>query len=113
MRLSCRANGKRESHRAGQVRLSNRDRALDGERVLEQWIEADLLKAIGDALPRTIRENLQRIAASVDATVAALLLLCEARRLGTMTLPEIIELVSSQALQQGSSEVSAESVDPR
>ena len=80
------------------------------ERVLEQRIEADLLKAIGDALPRTIRENLQRIAASVDATVAALLLLCEARRLGTMTLPEIIEFVSSEALQQGNSEVGAGSV---
>ena len=69
-------------------------------RVLEQQIEADLLEAIGDALPQTIRENLQRVAASTNATVAALLLLRETRRIGTMTLPQIIELVSSQVLDQ-------------
>ena len=73
------------------------------ERVLEQQIEADLLYAIGDVLPRSVRENLQRIAASVDATVAALIFLFEARRVGTMTLPEIIEFVSSQTVQQGTS----------
>ena len=83
------------------------------ERVLEQRIEADLLKAIGDALPRTIREKLQRIAASADATVAALLLLREARRVGTMTLSEIIELVNSQVLLPRKSEVHAQSVDVR
>ena len=70
-------------------------------RVLEQQIEADILEAIGDVLPQTIRENLQQVAASAEATVAALLLLREARRLGTMTLPEIVEFVSSQALRQG------------
>ena len=81
------------------------------ERVLEQRIEADLLQAIGDALPRTIRENLQRVAASTDATVAALLLLREARRSGTMTLPQIIEFVSS--LDRGTAEAGAKSVDDR
>ena len=67
------------------------------ERVLEQRIEADLLAAIGDALPRTVREKLQQVAASAEATVAALLLLRETRRLGAMSLPQIIEFVSSQA----------------
>lgn len=81
------------------------------ERVLEQRIEADLLNAIGDALPRAIRENLQRVAASTDATVAALLLLREARRIGTMTLPQIIAHVSS--LDRGTAEAGAESVDDR
>ncbi len=81
------------------------------ERVLEQQIEADLLDAIGDALPQIIRENLQRVAASTDATVAALLLLREARRIDTMTLPQIIGLVSSQVLDQGDSEIEAKSVD--
>ena len=83
------------------------------ERVLEQRIEADLLQAIGDALPQIIRENLQRVAASTDATVAALLLLREARRSGTMTLPQIIEFVSSQTLDRGTAEAGAESVDDR
>ncbi len=81
------------------------------ERVLEQRIEADLLNAIGDALPRAIRENLQRVAARADATVAALLLLCEARRIGTMTLPQIIEHIGS--LDRGTAEAGAESVDDR
>lgn len=81
------------------------------ERVLEQQIEADLLEAIGDALPQIIREDLQRVAASTDATVAALLLLRETRRIGTMTLPQIIELVSSHVLDQVNSEVEAKSVD--
>ena len=83
------------------------------ERVLEQRIEADLLEAIGDILPQTIRKNLQRVAASADATVAALLLLREARRIGSMTLPQIIEYVSSQALEGGGSEGGAEPVDAR
>ena len=83
------------------------------ERVLKQRIEADLLEAIGDILPQTVRENLQRVAASADATVAALLLLREARRIGSMTLPQIIEVVSSQALEQGNSEGGAEPVDAR
>ncbi len=81
------------------------------ERVLEQRIEADLLEAIGDALPQIIRENLQRVAASTDATVAALLLLREARHIGTMTLPQIIELISSHVLDQGTSEIETKSVD--
>ena len=83
------------------------------QRVLEQQIEADLLEAIGDALPQIIRENLQRVAASTDATVAALLLLRETRRIGTMTLPQIIGLVSSQVLDQGTSEIGAKPVDDR
>ena len=74
------------------------------ERVLEQRIEADLLAAIGDALPRTVREKLQQVAASAEATVAALLLLRETRRLGAMSLPQIIEFVSSQATGRDVSE---------
>ena len=70
------------------------------ERVLEQRIEADILEAIGDVLPRTVQDNLQRIAANTDVTVAILLLLREARRIGTMTLPQIIEFVSSQVLEK-------------
>ena len=66
--------------------------------VLEQQIEADLLEAIGDSLPPTIRENLQRVSANTEAVVAALLLLQGAWRLGAMTLPEIVERVTSQAL---------------
>ena len=83
------------------------------ERVLEQRIEADILEAIGDALPRTIQENLQQVAASTDATVAALLLLRETRRIGVMTLPQIIEFVSSQTLGQGNSQAGAGPVDDR
>lgn len=83
------------------------------EHVLKQRIEADLLEAIGDILPQTIRENLQRVAASADATVAALLLLREARRIGSMTLPQIIEFVSSQVLERGNSEGGVEPVDAR
>lgn len=74
------------------------------ERVLEQRIEAGLLDAMGDVLPRTVRENLQRVAASAEATVAALLLLREARRVGAMTLPQIVELVSAHALGSGDPE---------
>lgn len=74
------------------------------ERVLEQRIEADLLEAIGDALPQTVRENLRRVAASAEATVAGLLLLRESRRLGAMTLPQIIDLVTSEILEQDSSD---------
>ncbi len=81
------------------------------ERVLEQRIEADILEAIGDALPQIIRENLQRVATSTDATVAALLLLRETRRISTMTLPQIVELVSSHVLDHVNSEVEANPVD--
>ena len=83
------------------------------ERVLEQRIESDLLQAIGDALPLIIRENLQRVAASIHATVASLLLLREARRIGAMTLPQIIEFVSQQVLGRDNSQGDAELVDAR
>ena len=83
------------------------------ERVLEQQIESDLLQAIGDALPLIIRENLQRVAANIHATVAALLLLREARRIGAMTLPQIIEFVSRQVLGRDNSQGDAELVDAR
>ena len=71
------------------------------ERVLEQQIEADLLAAIGDALPRTIRENLQQVGMNAETTAAALLLLHESRRISAMTLPQILEFVSLQVLTQG------------
>ena len=83
------------------------------ERVLEQRIESDLLQAIGDALPLIIRENLQRVAANIHATVAALLLLRDARRIGAMTLPQIIEFVSRQVLGRDNSQGDAELVDAR
>ena len=83
------------------------------ERVLEQRIESDLLEAIGEVLPRAIRENLQQVAASADATVAALLLLREARLIGTMTLPQIIKFVSSQVLGQDNPGGGVEPVDAR
>ena len=86
--------------------------ANDRARVLEQQIEADLLGAIGDALPLNIRENLQRVAANTEAIVAALLLLQQARRFGTMTLPEIISLVSSQALADSGSQTNEENAKP-
>lgn len=66
------------------------------EQALEQRIEADLLVAIGDSLPRSVRENIQRIAANPTATAAALLILGEARQVGAMSLREIVDLVSSQ-----------------
>lgn len=65
-------------------------------RFLEERIEADLLETIGDALPQTIRESLQRIATSTEAIVAGLLILREGRRLGTLTLAQIVDLVASQ-----------------
>ena len=77
---------------------------LERDRVLEQRIEADILEAIGDVLPRTIQNNLQRVAANSNVTVAILLLLREARRVGTMTLPQIIEFVGSQVLDESSSQ---------
>ena len=83
------------------------------ERVLEQRIESDLLQVIGDALPLIIRENLQRVAANIHATVAALLLLRDARRIGAMTLPQIIEFVSRQVLGRDNSQGDAELVDAR
>ena len=64
-------------------------------RAVKQRIEADLLVAIGDVLPQTTRAHLQRIAASPNATAAALLLLRNSRHVGAMTLPQIVELVSS------------------
>ena len=69
------------------------------EQALEQRIEADFLTSIGNALPRSVRANLQGVAANSSATAAALLLVREARRIGTMTLPQILELVSSQMVR--------------
>ena len=66
------------------------------ESAVEQRIEADLLKLIGDALPRNTRGNLERVAASPNATAAALLLLQDSRRIGALTLPQIIDLVCSE-----------------
>ena len=86
----------RSRHLENWRRVLSEAREHGRERALEQRIEADLLAAIGDALPRTTRENLQRVAASRNATAAALLLLRDSRRIGAMSLPEIIELVSSQ-----------------
>jgi hypothetical protein len=64
-------------------------------RALTLRIEAALLTAIGDALPLTAQEAAQRLAiAGNNAIVAALLLLRDARRLGTAALPEIIEQVA-------------------
>ena len=62
----------------------------DRETVVEQQIEADLIEAIGYALPREIREGVERVAASPDAVVASLMLLRDAQRVGRMKLPEIL-----------------------
>ena len=61
--------------------------------VLEQRIEADLVLHIGDVLPRRVRARLQAVAANSDALTAALLLLAKARRLDTMTLRQIVDLM--------------------
>ena len=82
----------------------------DRTRALEQQIEADLLKAIGDTLPLTLRENLQRIVGNTHAIVAALLILRETQRLGTMTLPQIVDLVTSTALGDERSQADPEPV---
>ena len=69
--------------------------------VLEQRIEADLLEAIGDALPRGAREGLERIAGSAEATVAGLLLLRRARKAGAVSLEEIIAYVKEHSEELG------------
>jgi hypothetical protein len=70
----------------------------DRERALILRIEAALLDAIGDALPLTAKQASQRLAiAGPNAIVSALLLLRDARRFGTIPLPEIIERVSATA----------------
>ena len=79
--------------------LSKAD-ANERERVLEQQIEADILEFIGNKLPQSVRENLRMIAADPQAATAALLLLHEVQRIGTMELPEIINFVSLKALMR-------------
>ena len=65
------------------------------EQALEQRIEADLLATMDGALPASVREGLQRVAANPDAIAAALLLLSDAQRVGTLTPQQIIDLVNS------------------
>ena len=77
--------------------LSKAD-ANQREHVLEQQIEADILELIGNQLPQSVRENLWLISTNPQATTAALLLLQEVQRVGTMKLSEIIDLISSQVL---------------
>ena len=62
----------------------------DRETVVEQQIEADLVAAIGYALPHDVREGIERVAVSPDAVVASLLLLRDAQRVGGMKLREIL-----------------------
>lgn len=69
--------------------------ATNREQALEQRIEADLLAAMDGALPTSVREGLQRVAASPDAIAAALLLLSDAQRVGTLTTQQIIDLINS------------------
>ena len=65
------------------------------EQALEQRIEADLLATMDGALPASVREGLRRLTANPDSIAAALLLLSDAQRVGTLTLPQIIDLVDS------------------
>ena len=65
------------------------------EQALEQRIEADLLAAMHGALPASVQAGLRRVAASRDAIAAALLLLSDAQRVGTLTPPQIINLINS------------------
>jgi len=69
--------------------------ATNREQALEQRIEADLLAAMHGALPASVRGGLQRVAGSPDAIAAALLLLSDAQRVGTLTPPQIIDLINS------------------
>ena len=71
--------------------------------VLEQRIEADLLEAIGDALPSRARRDLELVAGSTEATLAGLLLLREARLTGAVSLGEIVAYLRGHAegLSQG------------
>ena len=65
------------------------------EQALEQRIEADLLAVMDGALPASVRGGLERVAASGEAVAAGLLLLSSSQRVGTLTVPQIIELVDS------------------
>ena len=47
------------------------------------------------ALPASAQAGLRRVAASRDAIAAALLLLSDAQRVGTLTPPQIINLINS------------------
>ncbi|GAB1717351.1 MAG: hypothetical protein NTAFB05_23930 [Nitrobacter sp.] len=70
-------------------------------RALELRIEADILSAIGDRLPISAREASERLAlAGPAAVVAGLLLLRDARRVGRLSLPELIELVVKSQLSE-------------
>jgi hypothetical protein len=64
----------------------------DREGALTLQIEAALLDAIGNALPLTAQRASARLAIEgVDAVVAALLLLRDARQFGNLAVPEILE----------------------
>lgn len=65
------------------------------EQALEQRIEADLLAAMHGALPASVQAGLRRVAATPDAIAAALLLLSDAQRVGTLTPSQIINLINS------------------
>lgn len=71
-------------------------------RALELRIEADLLSAIGDRLPISAREASERLAlAGPAAVVAGLLFLRDAKRIGSLSVPEIIELAAASQITGG------------
>jgi hypothetical protein len=75
------------------------------ERALLLRIEGTLLKEIGEALPVTVQEASKRLGiAGINATIAALLLLRDARRFAAAPLPEIIEQVSATACSRADTE---------
>ena len=65
------------------------------EQALEQRIEADILATMDGMLPVSVREGLRHVAATPDAITAALLLLSDAQRVGTLTPQQIIDLINS------------------
>lgn len=72
------------------------------EQAVRQRIEADLVAAIGEGLPRRLREKVDQVAASPTTLAAALVFLSTAQRIDAMSVQEIIERVTSQ-LQRPSS----------
>jgi hypothetical protein len=75
------------------------------DRALELRIEADLLSAIGDRLPISAREASERLALAGPATVVAgLLILRDAKRIGSLSVPEIIELAAASQVTLGKSD---------
>ena len=62
--------------------------------MLEQKIEADLLQIFRGTLPVEVRRELEKIAESRESVVTGLLILSDASRVNSLTVPEIIQCIS-------------------